>query len=97
MSQPRPNADQAPRRFSASARSSLRWCWNSALSGVCLGAGTADPSNSDGRPLSAGTGRSRADKRMAQIDPEQTFINVPADSWVVEKRTFAPGFYAQDG
>ena len=37
MSQPRPNADQAPRRFSASARSSPRWWWNSAVSGVCLG------------------------------------------------------------
>jgi hypothetical protein len=38
MSQPRPNADQARRLLSASARSRQRWWWKFGGAGVCLGA-----------------------------------------------------------
>jgi len=38
MSQARPNADQARRLFSTSARSRQRWWWKFGGAGVCLGA-----------------------------------------------------------
>ena len=37
MSQARPNADQARRLFSTSARSRQRWWWKFGGAGVCLG------------------------------------------------------------
>jgi hypothetical protein len=72
MSQPRPNADQAPRRFSASARSSLRWCWNSAVSGVCLGAESEGHHNNGER-------RFRVEQRTsAGGPPDDALAPIPA-------------------
>ena len=52
MTQPRPNADQVRKRFSASVvASALEW-WNSAVRGVCLGACVTNaPSEYDGAEL----------------------------------------------
>jgi hypothetical protein len=72
MSQPWPNADQAPRRFSASARSSLRWCWNSAVSGVCLGAESEGHHNNGER-------RFRVEQRTsAGGPPDDALAPIPA-------------------
>ena len=73
MSQARPNADQARRLFSTSARSRQRWWWKFGGAGVCLGAWAAVAVVASERPQWLVSGPSRRRITVARLRRKRPF------------------------